>query len=59
MFLLFQCLAPCATSHNGGCSQFCWTRSSGTRDCDCALGFFLAADGVECISRKTYSSTVL
>jgi len=53
-FSLLQCLAPCATN-NGNCSQFCWTTSSITRDCDCALGFFLAADGTQCISRKQRS----
>ena len=59
MYLLFQCLAPCAKSYNGGCSQFCWTRSSTSRDCDCSLGLFLAGDSASCISRKTFYSTTV
>jgi len=60
MMLMILCdnifiVGPCAMN-NGGCSHFCWTLSSTSRACDCAVGFFLASDGTTCISRKSYVS---
>jgi len=45
-------VGPCAMM-NGGCDHICWTLSSTTKVCDCALGFTVDSDGTTCISRKS------
>ena len=51
-------VGPC-TMYNGGCDHICWTLSSTTRVCDCALGLSLDSDGATCISRKSCNNTVV
>ena len=48
-------VGPCAM-YNGGCNHICWTSSSTTRLCDCAVGFQIDSDGATCTSRKSHSS---
>ena len=49
---------PC-TSNHGGCNHFCFTLSSTTRICDCALGFYLDSDNVTCNPRKSHGKVTI
>ena len=51
-------VGPCTRNH-GGCNHFCFTLSSTTRICDCALGFSLASDNMTCNPRKSYTAKSL
>ena len=50
-------VGPCAMM-NGGCDHICWTLSSTTKVCDCALGFTVDSDGTTCTSRKSRNNAL-